>query len=327
MMDSAEALYDKVREHYTAASRGTSAEYSEAVAKSFGYSADELANIPQAANLGLSCGNPLAIASLKEGETVLDFGCGAGFDVFLAAKRVGPSGRVIGIDMNDDMLARANQILASSSREGSGSSSSSNISFLKANIASVPLPDGTADCVISNCVVNLVPPADKPAVFAEMYRLLRPGARARVALSDILAKRPLPEHLRTDLALYVGCIAGAAQVAEYRVWMETAGFRDVTIVDTGADLNVYLETDQDGKRKAAAGSCCVPAPPAVCCGAGAGITAITASAPTPAPALIQGSTSTCAAAGSGCSARAGALPDKIDLNEFVGSYKIFAIKE
>ncbi|AEO58726.1 hypothetical protein MYCTH_2306234 [Thermothelomyces thermophilus ATCC 42464] len=225
-MDSAENLYDKVREHYSAASRGTSVKYSEAVAKSFGYSADELASIPQAANLGLSCGNPLAIASLKEGETVLDFGCGAGFDVFLASKKVGPSGRAIGIDMNEDMLARANQILASSRANDGGDNG--NITFLKANITSgVPLPDGTADCIISNCVVNLVPHADKPAVFAEMYRLLRPGARARarVALSDILAKRPLPERLRADLAMYVGCIAGAAQVAEYQAWMEAAGFR------------------------------------------------------------------------------------------------------
>ncbi|KAL2187634.1 NAD(P)-binding protein [Thermothelomyces heterothallicus CBS 203.75] len=222
-MDSAENLYDKVREHYSAASSGTSVKYSEAVAKSFGYSADELANIPQAANLGLSCGNPLAIASLKEGETVVDFGCGAGFDVFLASKKVAPSGRAIGIDMNEDMLARANQILASSRTSDGGDNG--NVTFLKANITSVPLPDGTADCVISNCVVNLVPHADKPAVFAEMYRLLRPGARARIALSDILAKRPLPERLRADLAMYVGCIAGAAQVAEYQAWMEAAGFR------------------------------------------------------------------------------------------------------
>ncbi|KAL2174602.1 S-adenosyl-L-methionine-dependent methyltransferase [Thermothelomyces heterothallicus CBS 202.75] len=323
-MDSAENLYDKVREHYSAASSGTSVKYSEAVAKSFGYSADELANIPQAANLGLSCGNPLAIATdidflslcfvCFQGETVVDFGCGAGFDVFLASKKVAPSGRAIGIDMNEDMLARANQILASSRTSDGGDNG--NVTFLKANITSVPLPDGTADCVISNCVVNLVPHADKPAVFAEMYRLLRPGARARVALSDILAKRPLPERLRADLAMYVGCIAGAAQVAEYQAWMEAAGFRDVAIVDTGADVNVYLETDQDGKRKTAE-SCCAQAPAAAaraCCGAG--------SETAPAP-----GTSACAVAGSGCSVPAGVVPGKTDLNEFVGSYKIFAIKK
>jgi len=117
------------------------------------------------------------------------------------------------------MLARANQILSSST-----SATDNNITFLKANITSIPLPNNTVDCIISNCVINLVPHADKPAVFGEMYRLLRPGG-GRVAVSDILAKKPLPKRLRDDLAMYVGCIAGAAQIAEYRVWLEAAGFR------------------------------------------------------------------------------------------------------
>ncbi|AEO63739.1 uncharacterized protein THITE_2132530 [Thermothielavioides terrestris NRRL 8126] len=291
-MDSSK-IYDQVREHYSSASRGTSVKYGETVAKSFGYSAEELASIPKDANLGLSCGNPLALASLKEGETVLDFGSGAGFDIFLAAPKVGPSGRAIGIDMNDDMLARANHILNTQHPN-----LPANITFLKANITAVPLPPDTADCIISNCVINLVPPADKPAVFREMHRLLRPGGR--VAVSDILARRPLPDALRADMALYVGCVAGASQVVEYERWLEEAGFRDVMIVDTGADLNVYWETREDGEKK---GKCCAPtgaaaaaaSPAGKCCGA---------------PANVGN----------------GETDLKVDLNEFVGSYSIFAVK-
>ncbi|KAK4118505.1 S-adenosyl-L-methionine-dependent methyltransferase, partial [Parathielavia appendiculata] len=171
---------------YNSASRNTSVKYGETVAKLFGYSADELANIPQDANLGLSCGKPLSIASLKEGETVIDLGSGAGFD---ASTKVGPSGRAIGIDMIDDMLARANQILSTST-----SPTKSNITFLKANITSLPVPPDTVDCVISNCVINLVLAADKPAVIARMYRVLKPGGR--VAVSDIIAKKALPEGLK-----------------------------------------------------------------------------------------------------------------------------------
>ncbi|KAK4038201.1 S-adenosyl-L-methionine-dependent methyltransferase [Parachaetomium inaequale] len=289
-------IYEQVSEHYSSASRSTSVKYGEAVAKSFGYSADELANIPQDANLGLSCGNPLAIASLKEGETVIDLGSGAGFDVFLASSKVGPSGRAIGIDMNDDMLARATKILTTHPTQNQ------NITFLKSNITSIPaLPDGTADCIISNCVINLVPRADKPAVFREMHRLLKPGGR--VAVSDILAKKPLPEKLSGDLAMYVGCIAGASEVREYEAWLGGCGFGEVMIVDMKADLNVYLETGEDGERKGAEG-CCAP----VTLGGD------------------EGPSSGTAAAASGCCAPAGVVPENTDLNEFVGSYKIFAVK-
>ncbi|KAH6854756.1 S-adenosyl-L-methionine-dependent methyltransferase [Chaetomium sp. MPI-CAGE-AT-0009] len=292
-MDSSK-IYDEVREHYSSASRSTSVKYGEAVAKSFGYSANELANIPEDANLGLSCGNPLAIASLKEGETVIDLGSGAGFDIFLASGKVGPSGRAIGIDMNEDMLARANRIKATQPPP-----TAHNITFLQANITSVPLPPETADCIISNCVINLVPRADKPAVFREMYRLLKPGGR--VAVSDILAKRALPERLVADVALYVGCVAGASEVREYEGWLEGAGFSEVMIVDTGADINVYLETGEDGEKK---GSCCAPAAARGCDGAG--------DAPAP--------------AASGSCVAAGVVPEETNLNEFVGSYKIFAVK-
>ncbi|KAK4237625.1 S-adenosyl-L-methionine-dependent methyltransferase [Achaetomium macrosporum] len=296
-MDSSK-LYDEVREHYSSASRSTSVKYGETVAKSFGYSAEELANIPQDANLGLSCGNPLAIASLKEGDTVIDLGSGAGFDVFLAAAKVGPSGRAIGIDMNDDMLARANAIRATQSASGIPTD---HITFLQGNITSLPfLASDMADCIISNCVINLVPRPDKPAVFREMYRLLKPRG-GRVAVSDILAKKPLSEQLSKDMALYVGCIAGASTVAEYEAWLAEAGFTDVMIVDTGADLNVYLQTGEDGEKKS---SSCSPAAAGGCGDAGV------AAAP----------------AGDGCSASAGLVPEKMDLNEFVGSYKIIAVK-
>ncbi|KAK4192960.1 S-adenosyl-L-methionine-dependent methyltransferase [Podospora australis] len=287
-MDSS-TIYDQVREHYSAASKTTSAKYSETVAKSFGYSDADLSSIPDGANLGLSCGNPLAITSLQPGETVIDLGSGAGFDVFLAASRIGPSGRAIGIDMNDDMLARASSILSQRS-----DLSSSTVSFVKGNITAVPLPDSTADIIISNCVINLVPHAEKHLVFQEMHRLLKPGGR--VAVSDILAKKPLPQKLRQDIAMYVGCIAGAAEVKEYENWFAEAGFTDVVIADTNSDLNVYLETNEDGTMK---GDCCAPpgtTKPSGCC----------APASTPAAAASE---------------------DKTDLNEYVGSFKIYAVKQ
>ncbi|KAL2021679.1 hypothetical protein VTK56DRAFT_6771 [Thermocarpiscus australiensis] len=306
------SLYEQVREHYSSASRTTSVKYGETVAKSFGYSAEELASIPQGANLGLSCGNPLAIASLKEGETVIDLGSGAGFDVFLAAKKVGPSGRAIGVDMNDDMLARANRIKASQ-QPAPAATTDDNITFVKGNITSVPLGDSTADCIISNCVINLVPRRDKPAVFREMHRLLRPGGR--VAVSDILAKKELPERLRADVALYVGCIAGASTVGEYEAWLKDAGFEGAMIVDTGADLNVYLETGPDGKKK---GTCC-------------GKTGAAAEDGECPPELMAGCSKSksadATASGNGSCVPGDVAPVKTDLNEFVGSYKIFAVKK
>ncbi|KAI3399747.1 hypothetical protein diail_5815 [Diaporthe ilicicola] len=230
---STQQIYDQVTERYSAASRGTALEYGASVAKAFGYSEEELAGIPQDANLGLSCGNPMVMASIREGETLIDLGSGAGFDVFLAANKVGPEGK--------DMLARANEIKAKHGK--------TNVSFVDAQITDMSaIPSGTADCIISNCVINLVPEEDKPLVFKEMHRLLRPGGR--VAISDILAKKPLPERLRANMALYVGCVAGASQVAQYERYLMEAGFaaEGVAIKDDGADLNVYLETNPDGTR-------------------------------------------------------------------------------
>lgn len=241
-------IYDQVREHYSAASRTSTAKYSEAIAKSFGYSEEELANIPEGANLGLSCGNPFAIASLREGETVVDLGSGAGFDIFLASSKIGSTGRAIGVDMNDDMLEKANAI------KSSKGDAASNVTFVKGNITAIPLESNTADCIISNCVINLVPAAEKHLVFKEMHRVLKPGGR--VALSDILAKKELPEKMRNDLALYVGCIAGTSLMEEYEGWLREAGFKDVVIADTKSDLNAYVDIGEDGTKK---GDCCGPA--------------------------------------------------------------------
>ncbi|PSS00885.1 S-adenosyl-L-methionine-dependent methyltransferase [Coniella lustricola] len=234
-------IYSEVTERYSAASKGTSADYGHAVAKAFGYSEQELADTPKEANLGLSCGNPLVMASIRQGETVIDLGSGAGFDVFMAASKVGPTGKVIGVDMNKDMLARANEIKTRHGRD--------NVEFVEARITDMSsIPDNTADVIISNCVVNLVPEDDKLLVFKEMHRLLKPGGR--VALSDILAKKPLPEKLRANMALYVGCVSGASLVEQYQQYLKEAGFstESVIIKDDGADLNVYIETNPDGSR-------------------------------------------------------------------------------
>ncbi len=240
-----EAIIDAVRSRYGAvATSGLSNEQGgvRAVAEAFGYTAEELAAIPAGANMGLSCGNPTAIAHLHEGETVVDLGSGGGLDVFLAATKVGPLGRAIGIDMTPEMieLARRN----AEKLEGGAS----NIEFHLATIDNIPLSDSTVDCVISNCVINLAP--DKRAVFHEIARVLKPGGR--LAVSDIALKRPLPPEISGDISAYVGCIAGAVTMDEYRQGLLEAGFREVMIVDSGADLNAYAQVE--GRA-----GCCSPA--------------------------------------------------------------------
>ena len=150
---------------------------------------------------------------------MIDLGSGAGFDVFQAARRVGPSGRAIGVDMSPDMLSRASRNVENASI--------ANVSFVLAPITEIPLESGGADCIISNCVINLLSPAQKPVCFKEIYRLLKPGGR--VAISDILAKKPFPQRLRGDMELYVGCISGASLVGEYGGWLKEAGFEGISI--------------------------------------------------------------------------------------------------
>jgi SAM-dependent methyltransferase len=212
----------------------------QAVAEAFGYTAEELTSIPAEANMGLSCGNPTATAHLRPGEVVVDLGSGGGLDVFLAAKMVGPEGRAIGIDMTTAMIERAR-----ANAQGGGYT---NVEFYQSTIDQIPLPDASVDCVISNCVLNLAP--DKPAVFREIARVLKPGGR--VAVSDIALKHELPEAVAQSMAAYVGCIAGAIKMDEYRDGLLAAGFEHVEIVDSGADLNAYAKVENQA-------GCCSPA--------------------------------------------------------------------
>jgi arsenite methyltransferase len=240
-------ITDVVRERYADVARsGLSSERDgvRAVAEAFGYTPDELSSIPAEANMGLSCGNPTATANLREGETVVDLGSGGGLDVFLAAQKVGPTGRAIGIDMTPEMIELARRNAAKRAAEGAPD----NVEFHLSTIDDLPLQDGTVDCVISNCVINLAP--DKPAVFREMARVLKPGGR--LAISDIALKQPLPPELGQDLMAYVGCIAGAISLDEYRRGLEEAGFAHVEIVDSGSDLNAYAKVENQS-------GCCSPA--------------------------------------------------------------------
>src|ERR1043166_5762531 len=200
-----------------------------AVAEAFGYSPEELASIPAEANMGLSCGNPTATANLRAGETVVDLGSGGGLDVFLAAAKVGPTGRAIGIDMTPEMIDLARRNAAT----GNNGEPFTNVEFHLATIDQLPLADGSVDCVISNCVINLAP--DKPAVFREIARVLKPGGR--LALSDIALKQTLPPELENDLMAYIGCIAGAIPIEYYQLGLMAAGFAQVQVVETGVDLN------------------------------------------------------------------------------------------
>lgn len=210
-----------------------------AVAEAFGYTAEQLAAIPSGANMGLSCGNPTALASLQPGEVVVDLGCGGGLDVFLAAQKVGPRGRVHGIDRTPAMIERA--------RRNAAEGNYSNVEFHLATIDRLPLPDASVDCVLSNCVINLAP--DKPAVFREVVRVLKPGGR--LAVSDIALKQELPPAVANSLAAYVGCIAGALSMQDYRRLLLEAGFAAVEVVDSGADLNAYSKVENQA-------GCCSP---------------------------------------------------------------------
>jgi SAM-dependent methyltransferase len=229
-----QSIEDVVMDKYGAvAASSLSSEHAgvHRVAEAFGYSAEELASIPAEANMGLSCGNPTATANLRPGEVVVDLGSGGGLDVFLAAKKVGPTGKAIGIDMTPEMLERA--------RANATTQGLSNVEFHHATIDNLPLADLSVDCVISNCVINLAP--DKGAVFREIIRALKPGGR--VAVSDIALKKALPPEIEEDLFAYVGCIAGAVLIEDYVRELKTAGFSDVSVIDTQKDLNAYGEVE------------------------------------------------------------------------------------
>jgi SAM-dependent methyltransferase len=184
---------------------------------SMGYSEAELASLPEGADLGLGCGNPQALAAMRPGELVVDLGSGAGIDCFLAAGQVGPAGRVIGVDMTYEMLARA--------RANAEQVGAANVEFRLGEIEHLPIGDNTADVVISNCVINLVP--DKEQVYREVFRILKPGGR--LAIADVVNTAPLPPDLAADPALLCGCIAGAATVRQIEGWLASAGFSDVRV--------------------------------------------------------------------------------------------------
>ncbi len=214
-----------------------------------GYEADDLAAVPEGAALGLGCGNPTAIAGLKAGEAVLDLGSGGGFDAFLAAKAVGPEGRVLGVDMTPEMIERASE----NARKGGYG----NVEFRLGEIESLPVEDASIDVVLSNCVINLVP--DKRRAFAEACRVLRPGGRLH--LSDIVLGRTLPEEARNDPDLYCACVAGAVTREEYLAAIAGAGFEGITI-HAEKDAAQLLEGDcctPDEGDEDSGGCCCCEA--------------------------------------------------------------------
>ncbi len=182
-----------------------------------GYNKEQLASLPEGADMGLGCGNPQAIAALKPGEVLLDLGSGGGFDCFLAAPIVGPTGKVIGVDMTPEMVSKAR---ANARKSGHG-----NVEFRLGEIEHLPVADNTADVIISNCVINLSP--DKPSVFHDAFRVLKPGGR--LAISDVVAVKPLPENLLNDEHLLCGCVSGAALVEDLRDYMGVAGFTEIAI--------------------------------------------------------------------------------------------------
>ena len=189
----------------------------EQMSEAMGYSKDDLESTPKGANLGLGCGNPVALASLKPGETVVDLGSGGGFDCFLAADKVGKNGKVIGVDMTPDMISKA--------RKSAQDANIDNVEFRLGEIEHLPVADNSADIIMSNCVINLSP--DKQSVYKDAFRALKPGGR--LAISDILATQELPAEVKNDLALHSACVGGAATVESTVTMLEQAGFRDIII--------------------------------------------------------------------------------------------------
>lgn len=296
-----ESIIQAVKAKYgSVASFGLSSDQQgvRAVAEAFGYSAEELASIPSEANMGLSCGNPTATANLREGEVVVDLGSGGGLDVLLAAKKVGPSGKAIGIDMTPEMIALAEQNAAKAG--------ATNAEFHLASIDALPLPDASVDCVISNCVINLAP--DKSAVFREIVRVLKPGGR--LAVSDIALKQELPESLGNDLIAYVGCIAGAVLIPDYRRLLLDAGFSAVEVVDTGADLNAYANVENQA-------ACCSP-PVAPSPSASGALPIAEVGCCTPAPAVAPDDAA--------FHDRLAELLRRYNVNDYAASVRVFALK-
>jgi len=227
---------------------------------SMGYSAEELAAAPEGADLGLGCGNPQAIAALRSGETVLDLGSGGGFDCFLAAKRVGRTGKVIGVDMTPEMITKA--------RGNARKVEAPNVEFRLGEIEHLPVADDCVDVILSNCVINLSP--DKGAVFREAFRVLKPGGR--LAISDVVALKDMPNELLRNIEAMTGCVSGSAKVADLETMLREAGFDDVRIVarpESGAIIAQCMPGAEDyvasatieGRKPGGEAPCCGP----TCC--------------------------------------------------------------
>ncbi len=304
-------IQQQVREKYAAvAASGLSSGHEgvRAVAEAFGYTPDELASIPADANMGLSCGNPTAFATLRPGEVVVDLGCGGGLDVFLAARKVGPGGKAIGIDMTPEMLERARRNAATAD----GGKPMANVEFHLATIDRLPLPNASVNVVISNCVINLA--TDKPAVFREIARVLKPGGR--LAVSDIALKKELPVEIAADVSAYMGCIAGAIPIEDYRQGLIESGFAHVEVVDSGSDLNAYAKVENQS-------GCCSP-----------GMVPVGAPAPTAAEPCCTPDPrgSSCCALPTAANRPADVhqqlaeLLARHDVNDYAASVKVFALK-
>jgi SAM-dependent methyltransferase len=207
---------------------------SEDISVALGYSRDDVFSVPEGANMGLGCGNPQSIASLKTGETVLDLGSGGGFDSFLAARAVGESGHVIGVDMTPEMIYRA--------RENALKVGLDNVEFRLGEIENLPVSDSTVDVIISNCVINLSP--EKLKVFKEAFRVLKSGGR--LAITDVVALAPLPEELKEDFALYTGCMSGASEIEELRAMLKEAGFTSIFVAPLDKSKELIREWAPDG---------------------------------------------------------------------------------
>jgi len=253
-----------VREHYAKVSKGETGcapgccgTMPADQSRMLGYSADELDAVPEGADMGLGCGNPSAIASLRPGETVLDLGAGGGFDCFLAARAVGPTGKVIGVDMTHDMVTLA--------RGNARKVNATNVEFRLGEIEHLPVADGTVDVILSNCVINLSP--DKQAVFDEAFRALRVGGR--LAISDVVAIAPIPEAVENEVAAVCGCVGGAAPLEEVRGMLAKAGFKsiEITISPNSAqivdswmpDVSKFIASATiEARRDAEKAACCPP---------------------------------------------------------------------
>ncbi len=231
---SAAALVGDAAMGAAASCCGDSGEMAAAMSEKLGYTSDDVTSVPEGANMGLGCGNPMAIASLKEGETVVDLGSGGGFDCFLSAKQVGEAGRVIGVDMTPEMVSKA--------RKNAEKGGYENVDFRLGEIEHLPVADNTADVIISNCVINLAP--DKAVVYEDAFRALKPGGR--LAISDVVMTAELPEEMLNDPVLLASCVAGALQVDQIESILQEAGYEQVVVKPKDESREFIREWTPDG---------------------------------------------------------------------------------